>query len=166
MTVRPAPRLVALVTHARTTPAAQRAAFAGAIDELIGPADRGRPWASMLRLTTCHRVELYLGADGDSGDDPRLADRWRAARAALPAGGRQLDDRVAASHLAAVSVGLDSAVIAEDQVLHQLRASATARTRPGSSGARWRAPPSSPWPPGGGPGATTPARSGRWPTGP
>lgn len=131
MTVSPAPQLLALVTHARTTPAAQRAAFAGAIDELIGPADRERPWASMLRLTTCHRVELYLGADGDSGDDPRLADRWRAARAALPAGGRQLGDREAASHLASVSVGLDSAVIAEDQVLHQLRASAAAADQAG-----------------------------------
>src|SRR5665811_2027641 len=60
---------------------------------------------------TCHRVELYvaLEAFGD-GKLPHLPPR-----------GLRLQDAAAARHLIRVTCGLESAVLGEDQVLHQVR---------------------------------------------
>src|SRR5579864_3621299 len=55
-------------------------------------------------LTTCHRVELY-----GFGDAPTL----HAARFRTGPG--------AASHLMRVAAGLESAIVGEDEVLHQVR---------------------------------------------
>jgi glutamyl-tRNA reductase len=97
--------VVALVTHARDVPAVERERFAARLRE--------DPAGSSLVLETCHRVEGYLvPADGD--DPPS---DW------LPAGGRILVGEAAIRHAVAVAVGRDSVVIAEDQILHQLRTS-------------------------------------------
>jgi glutamyl-tRNA reductase len=97
--------VVALVTHARQVPAADRERFAARL--------RNRPDGQSLVLETCHRVEAYLVL---TGDDARVSDY-------LPAGGRLLSGEAAVRHAIAVAAGRDSVVIGEDQILHQLRES-------------------------------------------
>jgi glutamyl-tRNA reductase len=97
--------LLALVTHARHVPVAERERFGARLrDE-----SAGQP----LVLETCHRVEAYLVS---ADDDPAPAE-W------LPAGGRRLVGEAAIRHAISVAVGRDSVVIGEDQILHQLRES-------------------------------------------
>jgi glutamyl-tRNA reductase len=100
----PTTTVLALVAHARGVPSAARAAFAEECAAL--PAHE-----AIIFIRTCHRVELYvaLGAFGD-GELPQL-----------PAGGLRLEDAAAARHLISVACGLQSAVLGEDQVLHQVR---------------------------------------------
>jgi glutamyl-tRNA reductase len=100
------PKVVALVTHARSVPVAWRERFAAAARE-AGP-------GGVLLVQTCHRVEAY--APGGSAHVAKLA-------AALPPGGRVLEGEVAVRHGMAVAVGRDSVVVGEDQILHQLRSS-------------------------------------------
>lgn len=97
--------VVALVTHVRDVPAAERQRFATSLRE--------QPVGASMVLETCHRVEAYLvsTADGISG-----AER-------LPANGRLLAGEAAIRHAITVAVGRDSVVVGEDQILHQLRAS-------------------------------------------
>jgi glutamyl-tRNA reductase len=66
--------------------------------------------ANTVVIETCHRVEAYL---------PRTAATNLIAL--LPSGGRLLDGRELARHAIAVTVGLDSVAVGEDQVLHQVR---------------------------------------------
>lgn len=102
-TVRPSASIIALVTHARSVPSRRREAFASELAALgEGPGH--------VVVYTCHRVELYVTPGAFDGELP-----------ALPAGGRLLEDDAAARHLISVACGLDSAVIGEAQVLHQLR---------------------------------------------
>lgn len=109
------PGVIALITHARDVPAAQRERFAARIqDELAGRA---------LVLETCHRVEAYW----TSSDDPDL----QAETTWLPAGGRILTGGAAVKHAMAVAVGRDSVVVGEDQVLHQLREAVDAARKGG-----------------------------------
>lgn len=89
---------------ARSVPAEARARFVVALDRIAGR--RGA-----IRLHTCHRVELYI--------DPS-ATGWPVVEA--PAGTRTLHDITAVRHVMRLAVGLESAVIGEDQILHQLRA--------------------------------------------
>lgn len=99
----------ALVLAAPATPAARRAVAAPLAPEA---AALGRGVA----VSTCHRVELHIDravADGIAGRDP-----WSMAR--------RLDGEAAARHVISLAVGLESAVLAEDQVLHQLRAGVSA----------------------------------------
>jgi glutamyl-tRNA reductase len=102
----PAESIVALLTHARDVPAAERGRFA--------------EWARAdlesggLILETCHRVELYL--DVAAGRDEE------ALRARLPGGGSLVRGEAAVRHAVAVAAGRDSVVVGEDQILHQLRA--------------------------------------------
>jgi glutamyl-tRNA reductase len=100
----PTTTVLALVAHARGVPSAARAAFA---EECAALPDH----EAIIFIRTCHRVELYvaLGAFGD-GELPQL-----------PAGGLRLEDAAAARHLISVACGLQSAVLGEDQVLHQVR---------------------------------------------
>lgn len=95
--------LIALVTHARHVPAAERERFAARL--------RDRPAGQALILETCHRVEAYVVPA--VGDLP-LAE-W------IPAGGNFLVGEAAIRHAISVAVGRDSVVIGEDQILHQLR---------------------------------------------
>jgi glutamyl-tRNA reductase len=101
--------IVALVAHARHVPAAERRRFADRLREETEP-------GGGLLLETCHRVELYAWSDLGLS---RLI-------VMLPPGGEILVGEAAARHAIAVAVGLDSVVVAEDQVLHQLRTSIAA----------------------------------------
>jgi len=96
-------RLSALLSHARHVPADQRAHFAHVLAE--------RAEAGTLVVQTCHRVELY-------GLDSLLA----GGQDAVPTGVVRLAGPAVARHLVRLAVGQDSAVVGEDQVLHQLRA--------------------------------------------
>jgi glutamyl-tRNA reductase len=100
----PGTTVLALIAHARGVPSAAREAFAAECEAL---ADH----EAIILIHTCHRVELYVapGAFGE-GELPQL-----------PAGGLRLEDAAAARHLISVACGLQSAVLGEDQVLHQVR---------------------------------------------
>ena len=64
-----------------------------------------------MLVRTCHRVELYVARHAfDGGELPQL-----------PAHGVRLDGPDAARHLIRLTCGLESAVLGEDQVLHQIR---------------------------------------------
>lgn len=102
--------VAALLAHARVVPAAQRQVFAAALRAQHGP--------GTLLLETCHRVELFGSPDAVAA----------SARQALPAiedtGAEvveRLDGAAAARHVIALAAGRSSAVLGEDQVLHQLR---------------------------------------------
>jgi glutamyl-tRNA reductase len=108
-TVEHAP-LLALTTHARGVPAADRSEFASRLRDHVG--------APAVIVETCHRVEAYVSGAGD----PRAT----AATVDLPGGGAVLTGDSAARHAIATAVGTDSVVIGEDQILHQLRAAVEA----------------------------------------
>jgi glutamyl-tRNA reductase len=126
------PHLSALVTHARGTPAVTRAEFAVRAQESLDRAGRDGSALSIISLTTCHRVEVYLGPPAETVGDVETPTWWTSLRRALPEGGGELTGLSAMRHLTQVAVGLDSAVIAEDQILHQLRASVGAAEALGS----------------------------------
>lgn len=101
----------AFVTHARDVHSAQRERFGDAAAELARD-----PRAILLR--TCHRVELYV-ATASAAEARRHGGHLPVPE--LPSGGRRLEGDAVARHLFAVAAGLDSVVVGEDQVLHQLR---------------------------------------------
>lgn len=114
--------LVALCVHARDVASADREGFARAAAPFEGVDDA-------ILLRTCHRVELYA---------------WRPAPGGrplpgLPCGGRRLEGERAVRHLFDVASGLDSVVVGEDEILHQVRDCLAARHAP--SGAGEDAPP-------------------------
>jgi glutamyl-tRNA reductase len=100
----PTTTVLALIAHARGVPSAAREAFAAECEALAAD-------DAIILVHTCHRVELYvaLGTFGD-GELPQL-----------PPGGLRLEDAAAARHLINVACGLHSAVLGEDQILHQVR---------------------------------------------
>jgi glutamyl-tRNA reductase len=100
--------LAVLAAHAELVPASERAALAASWAHALP--------AGAILLTTCHRVELY----GEPGAIQRLSQLGPRVR--------QLRDIEAVRHLITVAVGRDSAIVGEDQVLHQLR-SAVYETR-------------------------------------
>lgn len=105
--------IVALATHARAVPMAERERFGEQVHAALGDA--------ALVLETCHRVEAYVVS-------PRVPTQALAA-ITVPAGGRELRGEAAVRHAISLAVGRDSVVVGEDQVLHQLRSSvASART--------------------------------------
>jgi glutamyl-tRNA reductase len=96
--------LLVLAAHARQVPSAAREAFAVELEAL-------EPSEATIVVHTCHRVELYVARG--AGGEPELPEP--------PAGTRRLEGIDAARHLIAVACGLDSAVLGENQVLHQVR---------------------------------------------
>ena len=111
----PTATVVALIAHARGVPSAEREAFGAQCAALA--ADE-----AVILVHTCHRVELYV-AMGTFGDRELPQ---------LPVQGLRLEDAAAARHLISVACGLQSAVLGEDQVLHQVRETYASRrdTRP------------------------------------
>lgn len=114
------PPISALLAHARDVPAGDRRVLAAALRAELAP--------GTLLLETCHRVELFGGPDAVAN----------AARPALPAvesargkGVERLDGPAAARHVIALAVGRSSAVLGEDQVLHQLRGAVADARRAG-----------------------------------
>ena len=100
----PTTTLLALIAHARGVPSAAREAFAAKCEALASH-------ESIILVHTCHRVELYVALRGfDVSELPQL-----------PPGGLRLEDAAAARHLINVACGLQSAVLGEDQILHQVR---------------------------------------------
>lgn len=93
--------LHALLAHASTVPAERRA-------RLVDSLRLELPDGAVL-LETCHRVELYSAAS------------IAPPAGGVPAGVEWLRGSAVADHLVAVAVGRKSAVVAEDQILHQLR---------------------------------------------
>ena len=118
-----APGLRAYVAHARHVASEDREAFA-----IAAGAVASDPRAILLR--TCHRVELYV-ADGATAGETTPQDRPLDVPE-LPAGGRRLEGVAAARHVFTVAAGLDSVVVGEDQILHQLRECLSDRHVPGA----------------------------------
>jgi len=106
----PRATIVALIAHARGVPSISREAFAAQCEALRGN-------DAVMLVHTCHRVELYVALEAFG--DQELPH--------LPPRGLRLEDAAAARHLIRVTCGLESAVLGEDQVLHQVRESYTAR---------------------------------------
>src|SRR5690349_1348427 len=98
--------LTAVVAHARAVPSGTRDAFRTAA---LAAGDDSR----QIVLGTCHRIEVYP-VDGTAEEGP-------AGVPPIPEGARRLRGVHAARHLMRVAAGLDSVVIGEDQILHQLR---------------------------------------------
>lgn len=84
--------------------------------------DPGAPAADEATLVTCHRVEVYgIGSadeTGRPGDRPSAAALLGSTPAPAPV---VVHGEDALRHLFRLAVGLESAVLGEDQVLHQLR---------------------------------------------
>jgi len=75
-------------------------------------------------VRTCHRIEWYH----DAGSDPLAL--LTSAGASVPPGARVLSGMDAVRRLVSLGLGLESVVLGEDQILHQLRlAVADARAR-------------------------------------
>lgn len=108
----PSGEIIVVAAHARRVPAPARAALAEAFRAVRGDG---------LLLETCHRVELYLPWSRSA----------EAIPANLPPGVEVLRGPAAERHALEVAVGLDSVVLGEDQILHQLR-TALASARAGS----------------------------------
>jgi len=96
--------LMVLAAHARRVPSAAREAFAEELAAL-------EPSEATIVVHTCHRVELYVARGNENA--PSLPEP--------PAGTRRMEGLDAARHLIAVACGLDSTVLGENQVLHQVR---------------------------------------------
>jgi glutamyl-tRNA reductase len=113
------PTLIALVAHARDVPSHLRESFAVRLGKLAC-----RPDVVLVR--TCQRVEVYLAVGARA-----TAGVGKLAVPAGPAGTRRLIDAEAAEHLIRVVCGLDSAVLGEEQVLHQVRTALAERRAAG-----------------------------------
>ncbi len=96
--------LHAVVAHARRVTSPAREEFGDALAGVAGH-------EQVLVVRTCHRVEVYVALRGGDGVELPPA----------PAGARSLADADAARHLISVACGLQSAVLGEDQVMHQIR---------------------------------------------
>jgi glutamyl-tRNA reductase len=111
--------IVVHTAHARHVGGVAREAFSSAAAAI----DRD---PRVLVLRTCHRVDVYAVQEHSSdGPSPALP--------LIPAGGRRLEGLEAVRHVLACAAGLDSVVIGEDQVLHQMRDSVAERRSVGQS---------------------------------
>jgi glutamyl-tRNA reductase len=103
------PEIVAVIAAAPAVPGTAR-------ERLRPRAEAVADRLGALVVETCHRVELV------GGEEVASAPSFVELVAAAPPGTIRLDGAAAARHVVSLAVGLESAVLAEDQVLHQLRA--------------------------------------------
>ena len=101
-----------VVAHARRVPVGDRERLGERLAQEHVPG---------VLVRTCHRVELYTW-------DEQAIEAFAGDR---PAGTELLRGESAARHVVEVAVGLDSAVIGEDQILHQLRTATAVARRTG-----------------------------------
>ena len=106
--------LSAVVADARGVPSARREAYA---EQLAALSEH----PSVLVVRTCHRVEVYVAHHDDE----------LVVLPVPPEGARELQDVEAVRHLVRVACGLESAVLGEDQVLHQIRVALARRQAAG-----------------------------------
>ncbi|MDE3101794.1 MAG: glutamyl-tRNA reductase [Chloroflexota bacterium] len=107
-------RLAVILLH-------QRTASLDARERLTAVAAAAAPGRDLVRLLTCHRVEIYGVVDASA--DARSASAARlASHDDVLAEARVLVDGEAAAHLFRVAVGLDSAIVGEGQIVGQVRA--------------------------------------------
>ena len=97
------------------------------------------PWPSVV-LSTCHRVEVYVHADGPAEQalaevERVLAERGGLSRAAVAAHSVRRTGEEAVRHLVEVACGLHSAVVGEPQILGQVRSALELARRAGRSDA-------------------------------
>ena len=112
------PRLIALVAAAPEIDASRR-------EQLLPLAEAAAAKAAGVLVSTCHRVEWL--ADDDHGARVDLEGLTGAGMA-------RLQGRAAASHVINMALGLESAVVGEDQILHQMRTAVTAARQRGALG--------------------------------
>jgi len=96
--------LACLVADYRSVPPGVRSSLALRFQEAI-------PAGSGVLLSTCHRVEAFVAPAS-------IADGMRSD---LPSGVRLLLAEEAVGRAISLGVGLESAIVAEDQLLHQVR---------------------------------------------
>lgn len=118
MTHPPAPRLAAIVAAAPVVGAERRESMLRAMEPLTTA-------CGGVLIATCHRVEWIVGEPGslDAGPGGRV-----------PEDAQRLTGLDVARHLIELTIGLHSAVLAEDQILHQVRRAATNARRMGALG--------------------------------
>lgn len=109
----PAARLALLRLHQRSAPIEARERLT-----LIAAASTPSPGA--LALLTCHRVEVYAAIDPAADPRAEIARLLRSSDSVLDAAD-VLVDGDACRHLFRVAAGLDSAIVGEAQIAHQVR---------------------------------------------
>jgi glutamyl-tRNA reductase len=90
-------------------------------------------------LSTCNRMEIYVGAQGPVEQVTRTVADLLAARGRIPVGEILRLTRVevgaaAAEHLFSVACGLDSMAVGEEQIVAQIKAAARAAAEAGTTG--------------------------------
>jgi glutamyl-tRNA reductase len=90
-------------------------------------------------LSTCNRLEVYVGAQGPVEQVTRTVADLLAARGRIPVGeilrlARVEVGAAAAEHLFSVACGLDSMAVGEEQIVAQIKAAARAAAEAGTTG--------------------------------
>jgi glutamyl-tRNA reductase len=90
-------------------------------------------------LSTCNRLEVYVGAQGPVEQVTRTVAGLLAARGRIPVGeilrlARVEVGAAAAEHLFSVACGLDSMAVGEEQIVAQIKAAARAAAEAGTTG--------------------------------
>ncbi|HEY0695347.1 MAG TPA: glutamyl-tRNA reductase [Kribbella sp.] len=90
-------------------------------------------------LSTCNRLEVYVGAQGPVEQAARTVADLLAAHGRIPVGeilrlARVEVGAAAAEHLFSVACGLDSMAVGEEQIVAQLKAAARAAAEAGTMG--------------------------------
>lgn len=133
---RPRPSSVVLIgTSFKTASIELRESVLGSFEEISDPATDRAPDGILEKclLVTCNRIELYAAAS-----EPETATRLILSR--MPPQSRagkslySLSGPGAVEHLYRVASGLDSLVVGEDQILQQIRDSATRARNAGTMG--------------------------------
>ena len=135
-------RLLLLGLNHSTAPLGvrERLAFDSAQRRAAVAAFRERfPAAEAVLLSTCNRVELYVGREGHGHPGVREMTEFLAGFHSLPASAfgehlYQKTDREAVDHLFSVASSLDSMVLGETQILGQVREAYDAARDAGAAG--------------------------------